>query len=243
MKDRLRRLCVANLALFGVSSVLAQEPMPPARPPASNAPSPAGLASFKQQLSYTLGTNIGADMRGNGVPVDLPSLMSGISDALTGSPNKLGDEKCMAVLQQFQQMMMQRAQAQMTENEKQGFAFLTENAKKPGIQVTKTGLQYRVVRQGTGATPTARDAVRCHYEGRLIDGTVFDSSYARGEPAVFPVSRVIAGWTEALQLMKVGDKWELFIPSPIAYGAEGRPPKIGPNQTLLFTIELLAIEQ
>lgn len=127
------------------------------------------------------------------------------------------------------------------DNKATGEAFLAENAKKDGITTTDSGLQYRVIEEGTGKTPSASDTVSCHYAGTLIDGTEFDSSYKRGQPAQFPVGGVIAGWTEALQMMKVGGKWEVFLPSEIAYGARGAGGAIGPNETLVFTIELIDI--
>lgn len=228
-------------ALTTTSEAEAQESLP-----AANAAPPAGQApSYQQQVSYSLGLQIGGDMRRNQIPVDLQSLVAGISDALKGVEPKLSEEQRREVMMRFQQEMQQKAQARMAEagkqNEVTGTTFLAENAKKEGIQVTQSGLQYRVVKKGTGATPTAEDTVRCHYEGTLINGTVFDSSYKRGEPAAFPVSGVISGWTEALQLMKVGGKWELFIPAKLAYGERGSPPRIAPNEVLLFTIELLDI--
>ena len=129
----------------------------------------------------------------------------------------------------------------MADAKQAGEAFLAENATKEGIQTTDSGLQYRIVEEGSGPTPTISDTVRCHYAGTLIDGTEFDSSYKRGQPAEFPVSGVIAGWTEALQMMPAGSKWEVFLPSEIAYGSRGAGGAIGPNETLVFTIELLDI--
>ena len=227
-------------AVIGPSPIaLAQETLP-GQPPAQAAPA-GGLGTYEQQLSYSLGLNIGADMRANGVPIDLNSLAAGIADALAAAAPKLTDDQRNAVLVRFQQEMVQRARTAGARNKQAGEAFLAENAKAAGVKTTASGLQYRVLRAGAGATPKPTDSVRAHYEGRLINGSVFDSSYERGEPSVFPVGRVIAGWTEALQLMKVGAKWELFIPSDIAYGAEGRAPSIGPNETLLFTIELVDV--
>ena len=127
-------------------------------------------------------------------------------------------------------------------NKKKGEEFLAENKKKPGVKTTESGLQYLVLKEGTGKKPELDDNVLCHYHGTLIDGTVFDSSVDRGEPASFPVNRVIPGWTEVLQLMKEGSKWRVFIPSKLAYGQRGAPPKIGPNETLIFEIELLQVK-
>ena len=140
-----------------------------------------------------------------------------------------------------QEQEMSKAQKQGEVNKQQGAAFLAANKSKPGVKTTASGLQYKVLKAGNGPTPKATDKVRTHYHGTLIDGTVFDSSVQRGEPAEFPVSGVIRGWTEALQLMKVGDKWQLFIPSELAYSARGAGGVIGPNSTLVFEIELLEI--
>jgi FKBP-type peptidyl-prolyl cis-trans isomerase FklB len=126
---------------------------------------------------------------------------------------------------------------------KDGETFLAENGKKEGVKTLASGLQYKVVKAGTGKTPKATDTVKVHYNGTLVDGTVFDSSIQRGEPASFPVNQVIAGWTEALQLMKEGDKWQLYIPAKLAYGEQGAGGKIGPNSTLIFDVELLSIEK
>jgi FKBP-type peptidyl-prolyl cis-trans isomerase len=143
-------------------------------------------------------------------------------------------------MQQREQARMQAMQAMAEKNKRDGAAFLAENKTKPGVQVTPSGLQYRVIQKGEGPAPTANDTVQCHYRGTFLNGTEFDSSYRRGEPAEFPVTRVIPGWTEALQLMHVGDKWQLFIPSDLAYGPDG-DRGIAPNETLLFEIELLGI--
>jgi FKBP-type peptidyl-prolyl cis-trans isomerase FklB len=132
--------------------------------------------------------------------------------------------------------------AQGEKNKKEGEAFLAENKKKEGVKTLPSGLQYKVIKEGTGKSPKATDKVSTHYRGTLIDGTEFDSSYKRGQPATFPVNGVIPGWTEALQLMKVGSKWQLFIPSKLAYGERGAPPVIGPYSVLIFTVELLAIK-
>ncbi|MEN1681202.1 MAG: FKBP-type peptidyl-prolyl cis-trans isomerase [Planctomycetota bacterium] len=223
---------------FDAQPAVAQESLPAQTPPAAQT---IASAPFEQQLSYCLGLNIGVDMRQNGVPLDLKSFTTGVADALAGAKPRLTDGQRQAILQRFQQQLQQKAQALMAESKQRGEAFLAENAKKEGVVTTASGLQYKVIEAGTGETPTARDTVRCHYEGTLIDGKVFDSSYRRGQPAEFPVGGVIAGWTEALQLMKVGAKWEVYLPSEIAYGAGGAGADIGPHETLIFTIELLGI--
>lgn len=258
MKTKWMAAALAALMIGGFSAmVIAQDdlPTPGAKPkaeaPAGEAIDPAAAQrAFNQQLSYTLGLNIGRDMKQNQVPIDPQALMAGLTDALSGAKPKMTEEQCQAVMQLFSQQMQQKQAAQIagaaTANEEEGTTFLTANAKKEGVQTTASGLQYRVVKAGTGESPTLENEVRCHYEGKLINGEVFDSSYKRGEPAVFPVGRkngmgIIEGWMEVLQLMKPGAKYEVYIPGKLAYGEDGRPPTIGPNQTLIFTIELLEV--
>jgi FKBP-type peptidyl-prolyl cis-trans isomerase FklB len=229
---------------------LAQDnlPAPDAAPAADAAPVPNQEAQFRQQVSYCLGLDFGRGLTEGGIAVDPDSVAAGLADALSGAEPKLTAEQFAAVMQRFQQVMQQKAQeaekkmaGKGAENLARGEKFLAENGKKDGVQVTPSGLQYRVVEEGAGDSPGPRDTVRCHYEGTLIDGKVFDSSYKRGEPAEFPVNRVIAGWTEALQMMKPGAKWEVFLPAKIAYGEQGAPGAIGPNETLIFTIELIEV--
>ena len=227
-------------AALGTSATPAQDTLPGPGGAAPAAVSPE--QQFAKQLSYALGMTIGRDLGQNQAPIDIGSFMAGMSDALTGAPPKMSEEEVGRTLQQFQQMAQQRAQAMAVQNKRKGEAFLIANASKEGVKSTASGLQYRVLKTGAGATPTKTDTVRCHYEGRLINGTVFDASTRHGdEPATFPVGGVISGWTEALQLMKVGDKWELYIPSNLAYGPRGFPPDIGPNETLIFTLELVGV--
>ena len=209
-------------------------------------PAPADeKEAYRQQLSYCMGLDMGQSLASDKIDVNLQALVAGLQDALAGNQPKLSKEQISAVMSRFRQEMQQKAENRMSQiaadNLARGEAFLTENRSKEGVQETPSGLQYRVVEAGDGASPTVSDTVRCHYEGTLIDGTVFDSSYKRGEPAEFPVAAVIAGWTEALQMMKVGGKWEVFLPANIAYGERGAGGSIGPNETLLFTIELLDI--
>ena len=154
---------------------------------------------------------------------------------MAGKKQLLTDQELSAALQAFQKEI-QKAMVQKNKD------YLVENAKKEGIKVLNSGLQYKVLTAGDGASPKATDTVKTHYEGKLIDGTVFDSSIRRGQPATFPVNGVIKGWTEALQLMKVGDKWQLFVPSDLAYGSRGAGNSIGPDATLIFEVELLGIE-
>ena len=199
------------------------------------------LDSTEQKASYIIGRNIAGEVANPNVPFDIDALVAGFRDGLTGAESKLSDEQAQAAIAQFQALAQAKMQKMAEEDAAKGQEFLAENAKKEGVETTKSGLQYKIEKAGTGATPKLTDTVVCHYEGKLIDGTVFDSSYKRGEPAEFPVNRVIAGWTEALQLMKVGAKWKLYIPSDLAYGPQGNR-SIPPNSVLIFDIELLGIK-
>ncbi len=203
------------------------------------------LKSVKDKASYAIGLNIGSNIRNDKMDLDLGLLFEGLRDAFEDKPRRLSDEQIRAAMTAFQEETRKREEALAKtaggDNAKQGAAFLAANAKKPGVVTLPSGLQYKIVRRGTGLTPTARDTVKTHYRGTLINGKEFDSSYSRGQPAEFPVGGVIGGWTEALQRMKVGGKWQLFIPSNLAYGPRGSRPDIGPNATLIFDIELLEI--
>jgi FKBP-type peptidyl-prolyl cis-trans isomerase FklB len=203
------------------------------------------LTNPKQKASYAIGLNIGTTLKRQELDVDTKALTAGITDGGGGGPALTEDEQ-KAVLMDLQKSVMARAEekqnAAAETNLKAGEAFLAANAKKEGVKTTASGLQYKVINSGTGLSPKLTDVVKVHYHGTLIDGTVFDSSVRRNQPATFPVNGVIPGWTEALQLMKVGDKWKLFIPAKLAYGEQG-PPSIGPNTTLIFEVELLGIEK
>ncbi len=203
----------------------------------------APLESTEQRASYAIGRNIASEIFNPDVPFDVEALVAGFRDGLNQKESRLSEEQMGTALQQFQALVQGQMQKRAEEQAKAGKEFLAENAKKESVKTTQSGLQYEVLKQGTGATPKATDTVVCHYKGTLIDGTEFDSSYKRGEPAEFPVNGVIQGWTEALQMMKVGAKWKLYIPSDLAYGAQGRPGAIPPNSVLLFEIELLDIAQ
>ncbi len=237
--------CAAALTLLFAAPTRGQD-----NPPAGEAvPPPAEAAApvTAKELSYALGLNFGNEVRSVPVEIDQQALMAGVGDALQeGAQPKLTQERFRQCMMAMQQLMERTARAEMekggAENAKKGAAFLADYAKQEGVQSTPSGLLFRILKPGTGPTPTAESVVECNYEGKLIDGTVFDSSYERGEPAQFPVGRVIPGWTEALQKMKVGSVWEVVLPSKIAYGAEGTPGgPIGPNETLIFRIELLKI--
>jgi FKBP-type peptidyl-prolyl cis-trans isomerase FklB len=198
----------------------------------------------KEKTGYAIGTNIGADMKRMSIEIDADMVAQGIKDIQAGKL-KLTDEEIRATLTELNKEMQGKENERMKviseKNKKDGEAFLAANKKKEGIKTLPSGLQYKVIKEGTGKVPKATDTVTTNYRGTLIDGTEFDSSYKRGQPASFPVNGVIPGWTEALQLMKTGSKWQLFIPSNLAYGERG-PGTIGPNAVLVFEIELLAVK-
>ncbi len=205
------------------------------------------LKTQKDKVSYIIGVDIGKNLRKNSIDVDTKLLAEGIvAGLLSDSASVLSDSEITAVMTQFQQDMMAKQQEEMGEKAEkfkaEGRAFLTENAKKEGVKTLPSGLQYKVLTSGKGKTPTATSNVTTHYKGTLLDGTEFDNSYKRGEPATFPVNGVIKGWTEALQLMKEGDKWILWIPSDLAYGDQGAGGTIPPGATLVFEVELLKVE-
>jgi FKBP-type peptidyl-prolyl cis-trans isomerase FklB len=219
-----------------------------AKPEAS--PSPAGnsaLKTEKDKVSYAIGMNVGANFKRQGIDVDPNLFMQGIKDATSGGKTLLTEDEERAVLTQYQgelrAKMQEEAKQAAETNKKAGEEFLAANKSKEGVVTLPSGLQYKILKEGNGPKPTASDTVECNYRGTLINGTEFDSSYKRGQPAKFPVNGVIKGWTEALQLMPVGSKWQLFIPSDLAYGERGTPGgEIGPNSTLIFEVELLGIE-
>ena len=205
------------------------------------------LKSQKERLSYALGADLGAQLRRQSVEVDPAVFGKGLSDALSSGKTLMTEEEIKATIAalqtELQQRQAQAAKAAADVNRKAGAAFFAENGKKEGVVSLPSGLQYKILKAGDGKKPAATDAVVCHYRGTLLDGTEFDSSYKRGQPASFPVSGVIKGWTEALQLMPVGSTWQLFIPSSLAYGERGAGPTIGPNATLIFEVELISIKE
>ncbi len=197
------------------------------------------MRSELELLSYSLGVNVAQSLKGQGIEkLDIEVFMEAFSDELVHSDPKMSQEEIGAFLQQyFSKLQADQAQKSIAE----GQLFLQENAKKETVNVTESGLQYEVLRTGEGETPKLTDQVTTHYHGTLVSGEVFDSSVERGEPATFPVNGVIPGWVEALQLMPVGSKWKLAVPSELAYGERGAGPQIGPHTTLIFEVELLAI--
>ncbi|MDF1832163.1 MAG: FKBP-type peptidyl-prolyl cis-trans isomerase [Porticoccaceae bacterium] len=200
------------------------------------------FTTVEQQVSYGIGRQMGDQLAGS--PFDelvLDAVIEGISDSFTGQPIQVDTEVMKAAFEEVNGRVQKKQAEEAGKLSAEGVKFLAENAKRDGITVTESGLQYEVLNEGKGATPSSTAKVRTHYHGTLIDGTVFDSSYDRGEPAEFPVNGVIAGWTEALQLMQEGAKWRLYVPSALAYGEKGAGGAIGPHATLVFDVELLAI--
>ena len=204
------------------------------------------LKGEKDKLGYSIGMDVGSVIKRQGVEVNPDAVAKGFKDAYTGGKTLLTEEEMRQTIQALQTKLMERQAEEMKrlgdKNKGEGEKFLAENAKKEGVKTLPSGLQYKELKAGTGKTPKATDSVTTHYSGTLIDGTEFDSSYKRGEPVTFPVSGVIAGWTEALQLMKEGAKWQLFIPSSLAYGERGAGRDIGPNATLIFEVELIKVQ-
>jgi FKBP-type peptidyl-prolyl cis-trans isomerase len=209
------------------------------------AATPLTLKTEKEKFSYALGMNIGSGMKRQSVAVDPAILARGLKDSLAGGKTLMTEDEARATLKQMQDEMRQKQQAKMQEegaaNKKVGDAFLAANKAKEGVVTLPSGLQYKILKEGTGPKPASSDSVVCNYKGTLIDGKEFDSSYKRGQPATFPVTGVIKGWTEALQLMPVGSKWQLFVPSDLAYGERGAGADIGPGATLIFEVELMSI--
>jgi FKBP-type peptidyl-prolyl cis-trans isomerase FklB len=216
------QIVVALGVLFLVSQVSAQENLV--------------LKNQKDKVSYIIGMNIGNDLKRQSIDISPKILAEGVQQALAGSKPLLTEQEIQETMMAFQKEMMAK-------QKERGDAFLAENKKKEGVKTLPSGLQYKVIKTGTGKKPKLNDTVTTHYRGTLIDGTEFDSSYKRGQPASFPVSGVLPGWTEALQLMEEGAKWQLFIPSNLAYGERGAGGIIGPNATLIFEIELISIQE
>jgi FKBP-type peptidyl-prolyl cis-trans isomerase FklB len=204
------------------------------------------LETQKDKLSYAIGMNIGAGMKKDGVDVDPDILEQGLKDALTASKPLMTEAEAQTVMTEFRTEMIKKKQDEAQRvgeaNKQAGQQFLATNKTKEGVVTLPDGLQYKILKEGTGPKPTATDTVTVNYRGTLINGTEFDSSYKRNEPTTFGVNQVIKGWTEALQLMPVGSKWQLFIPSDLAYGERSPAPEIGPNSTLVFDVELLSIQ-
>ena len=235
------------LATAGLSTALhAQDATPPPGPPPLPPPAPSTLTTDKDKLSYAIGTDIAKTFKTQGIEVDPQILATGFRDMAAGGQMQMTPEQITASLRGMQQARMAKMQeARKTAaaaSEAEGAKFLAENKSKPDVVTLPDGLEYKVLTQGNGPTPKETDTVSVNYRGTLLNGTEFDSSYKRNEPATFPVNGVIKGWTEILQLMKVGSKYQVFIPSNLAYGERGAGQDIGPGATLTFEIELLSIK-
>jgi len=211
-----------------------------------NAQEKVKLETSTDKVSYSIGLDIGKSFKQQEMEINAAALTQGIKDGLAGTTAMMTDEEISTCMKSFQEEMMAKQESSMKvggdKNQAEGVAFLAANKDKPGVTTTASGLQYKVITPGTGPKPKPTDQVTVHYTGKLIDGKVFDSSVQRGQPATFPVNGVIQGWQEALQLMPVGSKYELVIPSDLAYGPRGAGGDIGPNAVLIFEVELLAIK-
>jgi FKBP-type peptidyl-prolyl cis-trans isomerase FklB len=240
-------MLVAVAALFASSC---QEPKPAAEKEITK----ADLKTEDDKVSYSVGFSMGSSFKQDELKINLEILQQGMEDGFTGSKQLLDEEEVKKTMMAFKEKMRAKKQAEymkrMEEIKKQGEAnkekgrqFLEENKAREDIVTLESGLQYKILKKGTGASPKPTDTVKCQYRGTTIDGKEFDSSYERGKPATFAVNRVIKGWTEGLQLMKEGGKWQFFIPSELAYGERGAGKNIGPNEVLVFEVELLEIEK
>jgi len=229
----MKRIVAVGIVVAAAAAVAAQDVKAP-------------FTSLAQQRSYAIGRNIGINLKQQGLEIDTEQLLKGMRDALGGQASLLTDaemeQTLSALQQQMQAKQQERTAALGAVNAKQGEQFLSANAAKEGVVTLPSGLQYKILTAGTGRKPAATDTVIVQYRGTLIDGTEFDSSYKRNQPTKFKVNQVVPGWTEALQLMPVGSKWQLFIPAKLAYGERGAGNVIPPNATLIFEVELQGIE-
>jgi FKBP-type peptidyl-prolyl cis-trans isomerase FklB len=224
----MKRLTLIFAAFTLVLPIFGQEKSPP-------------FKDQKDKFSYSIGLNIGSNLSKQKIEINPDMVTAGIKDAIAGKP-QLTQDQIKEVMTTFEKDMEQKQKAAGEKSAAEGAKFLEENKKKEGVKTTSSGLQYKVIKEGTGPQPKATDIVTVNYRGTLINGTEFDSSYKRGEPATFPLNGVIKGWTEGVQLMKVGSKYQLFIPSQLGYGDRAVGPDITPNSTLIFDVELVAIK-
>jgi len=222
------KLCLALSGVLFCSAVLSEEAKP---------------TSLQQQFSYGVGFQIAQDLKQKGMDVDPEVLTQAIKDVFSDAPLKVSVDEMRAAFEAYREKQMEEHKAMAEKNEKTGKEFLAKNKKEKGITELPSGLQYKVIKQGEGKKPVASDTVTVNYRGTLINGEEFDSSYKRGVPATFPVNGVIKGWQEALPLMKEGAKWQIYVPSNLAYGPQGAGGDIGPNETLIFDIELINIKE
>jgi len=254
-------MAVLVLGLFACGASAQQTPAkapaaPPAKAPAAApAPSPAGqtptlapgFKTQKEKISYAIGMEMGKGVKAQGLDVDPNILVKGLNDALSDAKPQMSEEELRQVItalqQEMRQKQMQAQEAAASENKTKGEAFLAANAKKDGVVALPDGLQYKILTAGQGKKPAETDTVLCNYKGTFLDGTEFDSSAKAGKPVPFEVKNVIAGFKEVLQLMPVGSKWQVFVPSSLAYGERGAVGVIGPNATLIFEVELVSIQE
>ncbi len=205
------------------------------------------LSTLSDSISYSIGSSVGNSIQSQKDEINLDALVAGLRDGLAGEEGRLTEDqinKCLVTFQREMNRKQQEEQSRLAaENQAAGEKFLAENGQREGVVSLPSGLQYEVIQEGSGISPTAKDVVVTHYRGTLIDGTQFDSSYDRGEPAEFPLNRVIKGWTEGIQHMKKGAKYKFFIPGDLAYGPQSPTPKIPPNATLIFEVELLDVKK
>lgn len=254
----IRTMVMVGVVLLG--SAVAQQPAAKPQPaaaknpaaqlpeaPAAKAQAPSAFSSDKEKVSYAIGMNIGEGLRKQEIDVDPNVLLQGLKDALSGGKTLMTNDEMGKTFQQLQASLRSKQEERVKvvgeTNKKEGDAFLEANKTKPGVVALPSGLQYKILQQGTGAKPVSSDVVVCNYKGTFINGTEFDSSAKHGAPATFPVTGVIKGWTEALQLMPTGSKWQLFVPPALAYGERGAGSDIGPNATLIFEVELVSIQE
>ncbi len=230
---KIRIMAAVGILLLAATAATAQENQP--------------LKSKKERISYIIGMDIGNNFKKQSIEVEPDVLARGIKDALSGAKPLMSDAEIREIMTAFEKEVRAKQEEMRKtlgeKNKKEGEQFLAENKKKEGVQTLASGLEYKVMKAGTGKKPLATDMVTVQYRGTLIDGTEFDSSYRRGQPATLQVNGVIPGWKEALQLMQEGAKWQLFIPSALAYGERGAGPQIGPNATLIFEVELISVQE
>jgi FKBP-type peptidyl-prolyl cis-trans isomerase FklB len=231
------------------SGTSSKAPASAAKKPASSArtAAPLALKTDKEKQSYAMGMNLGANLHRQGISLDPALVARGLKDAQNGAKTAMTEDEARAALTQLQNdvraKMETRSKEEGATNRQEGDAFLAANKSKPGVVALPDGLQYKILKEGTGPKPTVNDTVSCNYRGTFINGKEFDSSSKHGGPASFPVGGVIKGWTQALQLMPVGSKWELYLPPDLAYGERGAGADIGPDETLIFEVELLSIAE
>ena len=228
---QLKKMMIAGILLFTTLAVAQEPPV---------------LNTDKDKLNYGIGVGVVRNFQRQGVDIDLEMVIAGMRDTFSGKKLLLTEEQLQTIMTAFQKDLIQKqteaAKARAEKNKKEGEPFLADNSKKEGVVTLPSGLQYKILKDGDGKKPTIDDTVTCNYRGTLIDGTEFDSSYKRNQPATFALKSVIKGWGEALQLMPVGSKWQLFVPSNLAYGEASAGPQIGANATLIFEVELLSVK-